>query len=88
MKLVIHMMVQHHIPLIQIFQGSKLHIGINVSTYNLKAQSTPLNGASISVISSITTSFSFRNMSQNDYSVRTSTQFQSLKTFPGDRINL
>ena len=41
-----------------VFKRSKLCIGINLSTYDLKAQSTMLNGLSSSVISGNTTLFS------------------------------
>ena len=39
------------------FQGNKLHIGNSLSTDDLKALSTPLNGSSSSFISGITTPF-------------------------------
>ena len=53
-----------------------------------KAPSTSLNGSSSSVISSITTTFSFRNIDQNDSSVKNSTQFKSSKHFPDISIYL
>ena len=52
-----------------VFQGSKLCIGINFSTDDLKDPSTLVNGSSSSVISVITTPFSFRNIDQNCSSV-------------------
>ena len=70
-KLVIYMNIHHRIPQIQFFKiGSKLHIGIDFPTDDLKAPSTSLNGSSISVISGITTPFSLHNIDQNDSSVK------------------
>ena len=56
-----------------VFLGSKPCIGINLSTDDLKAPSTPINGSSSSVISGITTLFSLRNIDQNDSSVKKET---------------
>ena len=53
-----------------IFQGSKLCIGIYLTSYHSMAPLTPLNGSSSSVISGTTTPFSFSNMDQNDPSVK------------------
>ena len=71
MKLVIHMTIKHHIPQIQLFfKEINFCIGINDSTDDLKAPSTPLNSSLISVISGITTPFLFSNIDQNNYSVK------------------
>ena len=59
-----------------VFQVSKLRIGINFSTDDLKALSTPLNGLLSSVISGVTTPFPLLNFYQNDSSVKNSNQFQ------------
>ena len=55
------------------FQESKLYIGIDFSSENLKATPNLLNGSSSSVISGITTTFLFINIDQNNYSVKNST---------------
>ena len=56
-----------------VFQGSKSRIGINFSSDYLQDPSTPLNGSSSSVISGITTLFSFININQKQSSVKNST---------------
>ena len=66
-KLDIRMIVQHHIPQIRFFKGSKSRIGVNFSTGYPKTQSTPLNVSSSSVIGGITTPFALHNIDQNDY---------------------
>ena len=59
------MTVQHHIPQMKSFlKGSKSRIGIDLSTENLKNQSTLLNGSSSSFISGITNTQSLRNIDQ------------------------
>ena len=58
-----------------VFIVSRTCIGINLSTYNLKNPSTPLNGSSSLVISGIITSFSFRYIDQNGSSVKTLLNF-------------
>ena len=58
-----------------IFQGDKLCKGVNFSTDYVKAPSTLIKCLSSSVMSGITTPFLLRNIDQNYYSVRNSTQF-------------
>ena len=82
MKLVIHMTVQHHIPQIQLFLNElNMTLCIDFYTYDLKAPSTPLSGLSSSVISDITNPFSFSNIDQHYYSVKSITQSQPTKYF-------
>ena len=69
-KLVFHMTVQHHIPRINIFQGSKSRIGIIIFTKYLMAPPNPLNDLSSSVIIGITNPFSLCNIDQNYSSVK------------------
>ena len=64
-----------------------MRIGINFSTDYSKDPSTSLNGSSSSVIRCITTSFSLRNIDQNDSSVKNSTQFYSSKSLPDNSIH-
>ena len=64
-----------------VFKGGKLRLGINFSTDDFKAPSTPRNSSSSSVISCITTTCSFRNIDQNDSSLKIITQFQSSNFF-------
>ena len=81
------MIIQNHIPQIQLFfQEIKLRMGIGFSADYLNPPSTPLNRSSNSVISRITTPFSFSNMDQNDSSVRNSAQYESSKYFPDNSI--
>ena len=65
-----------------------MRIGIRLSTYYLKATSTPLDGSLSSVISGITTPFLLRNIDRNYYSIRNSTQFQSSNIFPDHYIDV
>ena len=69
-------------------QRIKLHIGINFSTYYSKSPSTPLNVSSSSVVSGITTPFSFRNIDQNYSPVKKCTQFQPSKIFAGNSMDI
>ena len=69
-----------------VFQGSKLHICINISTNDLKAPSTPLNGSSSSFIRAINTPFSLSNIYKDNSSVNKSSQCQSSKIFPENYI--
>ena len=64
------------------FKGRKSSIGLNFSTNDLKALSTPQNGANNSVISGITNIFSFDNIDPNDPLAKNNTQSQSSKYFP------
>ena len=57
-------------PQIQFFKVSKSRIYISFPTDDLKATLTPLNVSLIPMISDITTSFSLRNMDQNDTSLK------------------
>ena len=57
-----------------VFLVSKSNIGHYLYTDDIKATSTPQNGARNYVISGITTPFSFINIDPNDPSVKTSTQ--------------
>ena len=70
-----------------VFQVIKSHIDVEFSMDNLKDPSTPLNSSSSSVINGITTSFSLLNIELNYSSFRTSTQFQSSKSFPDNSID-
>ena len=57
-------------------------MSLNFSTNDLKALSTPQNGANNSVISGITNIFSFDNIDPNDPLAKNNTQSQSSKYFP------
>ena len=65
-----------------------MHIGIHLSTYDLKDSPTSLNGSSNSVISGITTEVSFSNMYKHYSSVKNSSQHQSSKYFLDNSIYL
>ena len=71
-----------------VFLIIKLIIGINLCADYLKALSAPLSGSSSSVINSIITLFSLRNIDQNDSSVKRSTQSQSSSLLPDDSIDI
>ena len=53
-----------------------------MSTEDLKAPSTPLNGSSSSVTNRITTTFLLLNIDQIVSLIKNSTQLQSLDMFP------
>ena len=71
MRLFIHMTVQHHIPRIQLLFKEVDFVYALIFKDYLMDTSTPLNDSSSSVISGITTQFSFLIIDQNYYLIKT-----------------